>query len=254
MSIDDGMTDTASRATVAAVRERLRAAIFSAELQPGDLLSTVQLSQRFGVSRTPLREALRMLQEEGLVEAQSNRRARVAAFNADELELVYASRLLLSALATTMTVPKMSSADVDELRQLHAAMRRAATAGDVEGWQRLDGSFHLAHSMHVPPTLRRELEQLYARAALYRRMWVHDKPYRLPSTDSEHEAIIQACAIGDPRAAVSHIARHLSKIAFSLLADTVPEREPATVRAALQIVLAQADGADLEASRSSSRS
>jgi len=253
MSIDNESTDTASRATVAAVRERLRAAIFSAELQPGDQLSTVQLSQRFGVSRTPLREALRMLQEEGLVEAQSNRRARVAAFNADELELVYASRLLLSALAATMTVPKMSRGDVDELRRLHAAMREAAAAGDVEAWQRLDRDFHLAHAMYVPAALRRELEQLYARAALYRRMWVHDKPYRLPSTDAEHEAIIEACTQGDSRAAVGHIARHLSKIAFSLLADTAPEREPATVRAALQIALAQAGGAEFESARGTSR-
>ena len=63
----------------------------------------------------------------------------------------------------------------------------------------------------------------------------------------------EACANGDPRAAVSHIARHLSKIAFSLLADTVPEREPATVRAALQIALAQAGNTELESARSTSR-
>ncbi|MES2251661.1 MAG: GntR family transcriptional regulator [Pseudomonadota bacterium] len=239
MSLNESFTGAASRVTVAAVHQRLRAAIFDAELRPGDQLSTVQLAKRFGVSRTPLREALRMLQEEGLVQAQSNRRARVAEFDADDLELVYSSRLMLSSLATTMTVPRMSQADVDELRNLHAEMREAAAAGDVDGWQALDRRFHLAHAVHVPATLRRELEALYARAALYRRMWMRDRPYQLPSTDAEHEAIIQACASGDARAAVGHIARHLSKIAFSLLADTTPEREPTMVRTALQVLLNQ---------------
>lgn len=229
----------ASRATVLAVRDQLRSAILNAELQPGDELSSVQLSQRYGVSRTPMREALRMLQEEGLVHAHSNRRPRVAGFDADELELVYASRLLLSALATTLSVPKFTSQEIGELRALNAAMKQAAAAGEADRWQTLDREFHFAHARHVPAALRRELEQLHARAGLYRRMWVRDKPYRMPSTDMEHDAIIEACAAGDVRAAVGHVVRHLSKVAFNLLADTLPEREPTIVRAALQLALSQ---------------
>ncbi len=249
MALNEGATGVGSRVTVASVHRQLRTAIFNAELRAGDQLSTVQLAKRFGVSRTPLREALRMLQEEGLVQAQSNRRARVAVFDADELELVYSSRLMLSSLAATMSIPRMSRADIKELRSLHAAMGEAAAAGDVDSWQALDRRFHLAHAMHVPPALRRELEALYARAALYRRMWVRDRPYQFPSTDAEHEAIIQACASGDARAAVGHIARHLSKIAFSLLADTAPEREPAMVRTALQLLLNQSAADPHDAAR-----
>lgn len=225
------------RETVAAVRDRLRSAILKGELQPGDTLSTVQLSVRYGVSRTPLREALRMLQEEGLVVATSNQRARVAGFDADELELVYASRLLLCSAATALTVPKLAMADVVELRTVLSEMNKAAEQGDSDGWQTLDRRFHWVHTKYASPSIHRELGQLYERAALYRRMWLRDEPHRLPASDLEHAQIVEACAKGDVGAAVSQVARHLSRIALTLLAQTVPEREPLMVRTALKMAL-----------------
>ncbi len=236
--IDPTFAALQGRETVAAVHDRLRGAILRGELQPGDTLSTVQLSVRYGVSRTPLREALRMLQEEGLVVASSNQRARVAGFDADELELVYASRLLLSSVATALTVPRLSAADVAELRGILAEMNEAAEQGDSDGWQTLDRRFHGVHTRHASPSVQRELGQLYERAALYRRMWLRDEPHRLPASDMEHAQIVDACARADVGAAVSQVARHLSRIALTLLAQTVPEREPLMVRTALKMALA----------------
>jgi DNA-binding GntR family transcriptional regulator len=88
----------------------------AAEVQVGAVRGTPAGRQGdaggFGVSQAPLREALRLLQEEGLIEAESNRRARVATFHLDDLEAIAAQRIPLSALATAITVPQPTDADI----------------------------------------------------------------------------------------------------------------------------------------------
>jgi DNA-binding GntR family transcriptional regulator len=77
----------------------LRECILDGTLTPGTKLSQVTLSEQLGVSRTPLREVLRMLQEEGLVEIEPNQRTRVAGLDPQELDDIYASRILMETLA-----------------------------------------------------------------------------------------------------------------------------------------------------------
>ena len=83
----------------------LRECILDGTLTPGTKLSQVTLSEQLGVSRTPLREALRMLQEEGLVEIEPNQRTRVAGLDPQELDEIYARRILMETLALSMTSP-----------------------------------------------------------------------------------------------------------------------------------------------------
>src|SRR5947207_14730102 len=92
-----------------------RRAIVRCEIRRGVQLSQRELSQLTGVGRTPLREALRMLQREGLVEAEPNHRVRVADFSIPDLEQLYAMRISLEALAIRLTVPLLQG---DELRRL----------------------------------------------------------------------------------------------------------------------------------------
>src|ERR1700743_3766248 len=91
------------------VHRRVREAILEAELPPGETMSQVALAEDLGVSRTPLREALRMLQGEGLIEARPNRRVRVAPMSADDLEQLYAVRVALEAQALRLAIPRMSA-------------------------------------------------------------------------------------------------------------------------------------------------
>jgi DNA-binding GntR family transcriptional regulator len=201
-------------------------------------MSQVGLSKRLGVSRTPLREALRMLQEEGLVEIERNRRARVASFDAEDLELVYASRILLSALATMLTVPRMTETEIAMMVQAIEQMKLCAEHNDSEGWRNADYGFHRIHCMFAPQSVQRELHTLFERATLYRLLRLRDQPHRQSVTFEDHKAILAACRARDTRAAIAAVARHLSRIALTLLAYTAPEREPQTIRAALQIALA----------------
>src|SRR5438034_4316596 len=92
------------------VHDRLRRAILRGEFDPRVPISQVQLAARLGVSRTPLREALRMLQREGLIDSEPNRRVRVAELSVVDLEQLYAARIVIEALATRIAVPTLAEA------------------------------------------------------------------------------------------------------------------------------------------------
>src|SRR5260370_8656663 len=98
---------------------QLRRAIMRCEIPSGVQLSQRELSQLMGVGRTPLREALRMLQREGLIEAEPNHRVRVADFSIPDLEQLYTMRISLEALAIRLTVPLLQP---EELRRLHGSL------------------------------------------------------------------------------------------------------------------------------------
>src|SRR5947209_16972901 len=94
------------------VYARVRAAILDGELAAGAVMSQVALAEELGISRTPLREALRMLQSERLVEAEPNRRVRVAAMSPADLEELCIVRVTLEAEALRLSVPLMTSEDL----------------------------------------------------------------------------------------------------------------------------------------------
>ena len=223
--------------TVAAVRELIRRAIMTGELPPGTILSQVRLAKRFGVSRTPLREALRMLQEEGLIETERNRRARVAGFDAADMELVYAQRVLLTAVATALTVPTMSDSDIASMSQFIDIMNKFGKEGDADGWRRTDREFHRLHCARAPDSVKNDLDRLFERATLFRLLRLRDEPHRQLAISRDHNAIIQACASRDAAAAVHAVARHLSRVALSLVALMAPEHDPVTIRTALLLIL-----------------
>ena len=122
--------------TVDQVRDQVRHAILSGELPPGTQLSAVQLAIRYGVSRTPVREAIRLLQEQGLIVSEGNRRPRVATITPDELEGLYAQRVMLYSLGTMLTVPLLSAEELDHMQALYQEMIEAAERDDVLGWRK----------------------------------------------------------------------------------------------------------------------
>src|SRR6266849_5899010 len=118
----------------AQVHTRLRQMILDGTVPPGTVLSQVQLAQEIGVSRTPLREALRMLQEEGLVLAEYNHRVRVADIDIGELENMYASRIMLESLALSLTVPLLTQNEFDRLASALDQMHAASQRREIESW------------------------------------------------------------------------------------------------------------------------
>jgi DNA-binding GntR family transcriptional regulator len=237
ISLDEAGPQAGEKPNVDTIHRKLREQILMGHIPAGAVLTQVRLAESFGVSRTPLREALRMLQEEGLIKAESNRRARVATFHLDDLEAIAAQRILLSSLATYITVPHLTSADLAEMEAAIAAMAGAAERGDVTAWRAADAAFHAAHYSKAPARLHQEVIRLAERNELYRSVWLRDAPHSDLQTVLEHERILAACAEHNLTEARNGIARHQARIAITVMTHAVPEREPATIRAALQLVL-----------------
>ena len=122
-------------------------------------MSQVALAQDLGISRTPLREALRMLQSEGLVEGEPNRRVRVAPMTAADLEELYVMRITLEAEALRLSVPRMTSEDLARLEGHMAEMAHYAAEKDYRRWNLPHEQFHRGADR-----ARRRAGQLRARA------------------------------------------------------------------------------------------
>ena len=121
--------------------ETLREEILRGALAAGARLGEVELAERLGVSRTPVREALSRLSAEGLVELAPNRGARVATWTVDELEGVFALRSLLEPQLTALAVRHATTADLDELDRLAARMTELADT-DLDELVPLNRAFH----------------------------------------------------------------------------------------------------------------
>jgi DNA-binding GntR family transcriptional regulator len=221
--------------TVQAVRQELRDAILRGDLAAGEAVTSVGVAERFGVSRTPAREALRMLQEEGFLRGSSNQRLRVVEWSPEELESVFAQRILISALCTKLTVPNLTDADISRMEHLMTTMDAARVSGDQEGWRLADVEFHDIHLRGASDTMRADLARLYERAWMFRTMWLRNRDLSLSFNLNDHPDILEACRLRRGDLAGAAEARHLTRVALTLMTELAPDVEPATVREALRL-------------------
>jgi DNA-binding GntR family transcriptional regulator len=234
------LTRDRSRDAMARTTETLRQMILSGEIAPGAELSQVELARMVGVSTTPVREALRQLEVEGLVESRRNRRPRVPAFDPGDLDAVYCTRVLLESLAISITVPRMSRAELAEIGGDLDAMREAGSHEDLAAWDIAHTSFHTRLIFGCEPALRRQIRLMMSRADHYRRMSVlSERPFGWRLGESEHAAILDACETRDPQLAAVLLSRHLARSARAVLAHLAPEREAVSLDAALRMVGAE---------------
>ncbi|MFT3864303.1 MAG: GntR family transcriptional regulator [Solirubrobacterales bacterium] len=231
LSLDKGRR----RDAVAIATDRLRQLIVTGEISPGSELSQVRLAEMTGVSTTPVREALRRLEAEGLVEARHNRRPRVPAFDADDLDAVYCSRIMLETAAISITVPRMTAVDLGAIGEELDAMREAERFEDIDAWELAHSSFHARLVDGCGRALHRQIRLMMARAQRYRRMSVlGERPHAWSTGEVEHEAILLSCRAGERDEAASRLALHLARSALSVLAHLDPESTPTAVPAALR--------------------
>jgi DNA-binding GntR family transcriptional regulator len=211
--------------------------IVKGTIAPGTELSQVSLARAIGVSTTPLREALRQLEAEGLVESRRNRRPRVPPFDPADLETVYCNRILLESLGVALSVPTFSDADLEQLRGHLDSMRSTGAASDIEKWDVAHASFHIALISGCNSLLRRQIVNMMARSDRYRRLSVlGDRPLGRQIGEAEHADIVAACAERRASDAALLLARHLTRSALRVVANIAPEADLVGVRTALGIV------------------
>ena len=219
-----------------AVHDELRAAILRNELPAGMILNQVHVSKRLGVSRTPLREAFRMLQREGLIEGETNKRMRVAGLSLGGLEDLYAMRILLEGLAIRLSVPLLSDQALSGLKNLLKEMEKFARLEDYESWEIPHRRFHAGLVQCAGERQRSEIVRLSEHAERYRRAYTTEAPRAWAKGVKEHRAILDACIERDPVSAAERLARHYSSVVLGLLGMLAPEHEPVAVRTAMRLL------------------
>jgi DNA-binding GntR family transcriptional regulator len=239
-------TTRRSRDAVAEAFAELRARILDGTLAPGTELSQVQLARELGVSTTPLREALRRLEAEDLVEARRNRRPRVPVFDVTDVDTLYCSRVLLESLGISLAVPQMTADDIAALRADLEEMGAVAQANDNVAWDEIHARFHMRLVSGCSEPMRRQIASLMARSDRYWRMSVAatDAAGGRATGAAEHAAIVAVCEAGDPRGAALLLAQHLARSALAVVAHFAPHTDPLSVRCALQMVMSWAGDSD----------
>jgi DNA-binding GntR family transcriptional regulator len=224
-----------SRDNTAAIHRQLREAILRGEIAAGAELSQVKLADEFGVSRGPVREALRLLEREGLVDAELNRRVRVAPFSPGDLEEVYALRIVNEALAIRATVPHLTPED---LASLHADMDRmeALSGTDIVDWEPVHRHFHHTLVAYGGQRLVSLIQQLSDHAERYRLVYLPREPRAWSVGAAEHREIVAACEAREEARAAELLARHLARTAGSMLMHVAPDHDPALMRNAVRAV------------------
>src|SRR5450432_205422 len=226
-----------ARQAIPHVHAYLRECILDGTLTPGTKLSQVTLAEQLGISRTPLREVLRMLQEEGLVEIEPNQRTRVAGLDPQELDDTYACRILMETLALSMTMGTFGAAGREEARRLLDAMRRAAAAGDFGAWFAAHADYHRLITAGAGDVLQRQLQAFADRTIRYIRIYQLSDPNSWQAAgDVEHEQILAALIAGDAAAALNGMAHHLARTALRVLTDCAPDYVPAAVPHAVALI------------------
>jgi DNA-binding GntR family transcriptional regulator len=124
------------------VAERLRQRIFSHELPPGTWVDEQALAADYGISRTPLREALKVLASEGLVTLKPRRGCYVTEISERDLDEIFTVMALLEGQCAADTARKASEADLVRLRGIHAELEQAAARQDINGFFEANQAFH----------------------------------------------------------------------------------------------------------------
>jgi DNA-binding GntR family transcriptional regulator len=222
--------------TVDAIFRLLRDEILHGVLPPGAVVSQVKLAERLGINRTPLREALRMLQRENLIEGEHNRRIRVTNLTSEDLVDLYALRISEESIAIRLTVPQLTQAELDEIEHLLDEMAALESAETLAEWEQHHRKFHRILVSHAGTRITRSVNDLQDYCERYRRALLQRSPISFTIGAREHRAIAEACAAGDQTAAAVALARHLGRTALTLVSVTDPSYDPRPVREVLRLV------------------
>jgi DNA-binding GntR family transcriptional regulator len=212
------------------VYRRVREAILNANLAPGMVMSQVALAEELGVSRTPLREALRQLQGEGLIEAEPNRRVRVAPITASDVEELYALRVTVEVEALRLSLPRMRSEHIARLQGYLAEMDHYAEVKDYHGWVVPHAAFHAQLTGLAGERFTLLLAQLFDHAERYRRLHIGHGP---GAWGADHRAILEACKAGDADRSAHLLAHHFARTAFEVIQLIEPEWDSSRLRQVL---------------------
>lgn len=209
------------------VYETLRQKILKGELKPGERLIEVTLAERLGVSRTPVREAVHKLEQEGLVIMLPRRGAQVATISEKDLRDVLEVRKFMESFAVTLAIERITPQERIALLQAEEAFAAASRSSDLRLIARCDEEFHeviyrATKNARLEMLLNNLREQMYR----FRFEYIKDENSR-QSLRQEHHGIAQTIIRGDREAAIAAIGDHIEKQEKSILNNLNADRQTA---------------------------
>ena len=187
----------------------LRQAILRGELKPGERLMEIQLANKLGVSRTPIREAIRMLEQEGLAVTIPRKGAEVAKMTEKDMEDVLQIRLSLEALAVRLSCENITPAALQELKVAMEDFEEKTKSSPFVERAKADVKFHeILYKASNNPKLQQLLSNLREQMYRYRVEYLKDDGI-YPRLIEEHQKMYDALKAKDQELAVSYVEKHL---------------------------------------------
>ncbi|MFI7480944.1 GntR family transcriptional regulator [Kocuria sp. M1R5S2] len=222
---------------VSYAHQQLRDAILSNAIPADTTLSQVQLAKQLGLSRTPLREALRLLEHEGLATVEVNKKVTVANVSPEDLDALYALRIQQESLAIFAAVRAFDPENVDRAREHLTGMEDAVNGQDYEQWAQHHRVFHMSLVAGVNDRFTRSIQQHFDHADRYRRIYLSESQTNWGRSMVEHRSILDAVLSRKPAEAAELLARHYSHTARGVLTAIDGDYTPDLMNAAVTMAL-----------------
>jgi DNA-binding GntR family transcriptional regulator len=203
----------------------IRDLIVAGDLDPGKRLNQTELADRLQISLTPVREALRQLEAEGLVDASAHRGVRVSTADHSSLENVYVVRRLLEPYAAARAIANLRPSDCRTAADLLRKLERASAKRDERATRKANYDFHfLLYERGELPLLVQQIRGLWARFP-----WdvLSAVPSRMASAREEHDAILAGMEARDPAVTAAAVDHHLAR-SYHDIAKHLWQDEPTT--------------------------
>lgn len=198
------------------IRDRLTDEIASGLLRPGAALDEQQVADRFGASRTPVREALRQLAATGLVDIRPRRGVTVASITSEQIMDMFETMAEVESMCVRLATYRITPLERSRLMELHQASKALVAAGDVDGYDIFNQQFHEAlyaatHNAFMADQARAIRSRLNAFGRTQLR-----QGDRVLQSHSEHDAVMQAIAQGDGEGAAKQMRAHMLNAATAI--------------------------------------
>ncbi len=208
------------------ILETIRDAILKGTLKPGERVSEPDLAERFGISRTPIREAFRQLESEGYLQVVPRKGAVVASLSERDIEEFYAIKIILEGFAAKMAAEKLTDKDIERLESINERLQKMADEGDVKKFFRVHNEFH---EVFIKAAGNEKLYEMINQLVMkFKRLRLASlsQPGRMEGSVEEHRNMIQAFKKHDGDSA-DGLVRHAATIGAEVLIQSMMQSDQA---------------------------
>ncbi|MEW6999362.1 GntR family transcriptional regulator [Colwelliaceae bacterium BS250] len=200
------------------IYNQLSSAIIAGKIKPGQKLEEQDIADQYGASRTPIREAFRLLHTNGLVESKAHKGVTVIELDIDQLADMYEALAELEALCAGLSAQRMTMVERKQLQRLHDLSKVEVEAENITNFADLNNQIHLAiHQGSRNTTLLETISTLRKRLSLYRQPWLFEQRNRLEKSFKEHQTLVEAILNNDQQGATNAMKNHISNTSMGTL-------------------------------------